>query len=77
MCRTSFMKHRYFLLAILLPLLVGCYRGKCYQCRKFAFAPDGNGTVYVGDQKVCPEKDNIYLVDPEPGDSTDLWECEH
>jgi len=57
--------------------LSGCYKGKCFQCRKFAPASNGNGTVYIGSQKVCPEKDNIYLVDPEPGDSTDLWECEH
>lgn len=70
------MKIRLFLLAVLPVLLVSCYQGKCYQCRKFVPDPDGTGTVYVGNEKICPEKDNIYLVDPAPGDSTDLWECE-
>lgn len=63
---------------IVVPLLcLSCYKGKCYQCRKYA--PDGSGsgaTVYIGNEQVCPEKDNIHLVDPAPGDSTDLWECE-
>lgn len=68
------MKYGCLLLLSCLPLSA-CHKGKCYQCRKYAPAPNGNGTVYVGTQKVCPEKDNIYLVDPVPGDSTDLWEC--
>lgn len=70
------MKKPYFLFVLLLPLFAGCYKGKCYMCRKYAPASTGNGTVYVGDQKVCPEKDKINLVDPVPGDSTDLWECD-
>lgn len=68
------MKPRILLLAVL-PLLTACYKGKCYDCRKFAPSPNGVGTVYIGNDRVCPENDNIYLVDPSPGDSTDLWEC--
>lgn len=69
------MKYAGFLLLILL-VLPGCYQGECFRCRKFAPDPSGEGTYFTGTQKICPENDNIYLLDPEPGDSTDLWECE-
>lgn len=56
-------------------LASGCVKKECYTCRKYAPVPGGNGTYFIGTQKVCPENGNIYLIDPVPGDSTDLWEC--
>jgi len=53
----------------------GCTEKECYTCKKYAPVPVGSGTYFIGTQKVCPENGNIYLIDPVPGDSTDLWEC--
>lgn len=70
------MKYVYPLLISATLTSFGCYKGKCYQCRKFAPSTNGQGYVYIGTQQVCPEKDNIQLIDPSHNDSTDLWECE-